>query len=61
MAAKAPALGRAVQAAGLVVMLAAVAWGMTNDALGVEIIGGFVGFLLIMTGRSLATDPDGDK
>ena len=61
MAAKAPGLGRAVQALGLVVMIGALAWGVTNDALGAEIVGAFVGFLLILTGRSLAADPDAPR
>ena len=49
-------LGRVLQAAGLLLMPIAVAWGMANDALGVEIIGAFAGFLLVLTGRSLAAE-----
>ena len=53
-AAKAPGLGRALQALGLVVMPVAVIWGMQTDNLGLELIGGGAGFLLVMIGRSLS-------
>lgn len=46
--------GRAVQGVGLVLMPAGLLWGMTrDDGLGVEILLAGVGFLLVLTGRSM--------
>jgi hypothetical protein len=56
MAARAPRLGRALQAIGLVVMPVAVLWGWSTDQVGMELLLGFgVGFALIMIGRSLSS------
>lgn len=60
MAAKAPRLGRAMQGTGLILMpLAVIAGEMQGWDLGPILIAAVVGFLLILTGRSLASDPNG--
>jgi hypothetical protein len=60
MAAKAPRLGRALQGTGLVLMPVAVVGGeVLTWGLGTILIVAFVGLILILTGRSLASDPAG--
>lgn len=46
-------LGRALQATGLVVMLAGLVWGLQTDQLGTELLVAVVGLALVLIGRSL--------
>lgn len=60
MAAKAPRLGRAIQGTGLIMMPLAVIGGeMLEWPLGTILLMALVGLLLVLTGRSLASDPAG--
>jgi hypothetical protein len=60
VAAKSPRLGRALHGIGLVMMPFAVVVGEMQDwNLGTILVLAFAGLLLILTGRSLAADPDG--
>lgn len=49
----APRFGRAVQATGLFVMLAAIVWGLSGGDLGPELLVAGAGFALVLIGRSL--------
>lgn len=50
------AFGRALFGLGLFTMLGGLVWGVTQDDLGTELLVAGVGFLLIMIGRSLASE-----
>jgi hypothetical protein len=46
-------LGRGLQVLGLVLMPVGLLWGLSKDELGAELLLAGVGFVLILTGRSL--------